>query len=126
MAGTDIEGGVSEVVSTILMVAVVVILAAIVASMVFGIGLPEEPKTVVVTAVRTGETITFTNYGGMDMNRVTEIRCWIGGVDPANDNFTLDARAGASETRPVLEPTRVVVVGTFVGNESWILLDKTV
>ncbi|MDD3856598.1 MAG: type IV pilin N-terminal domain-containing protein [Methanoculleus sp.] len=124
MAGADIEGGVSEVMSTILMVAVVVILAAIVASLVFGIGMPEDPKTVVVTATRSGDTITFTNHGGMNMDRVAEIRCWIGGVDPANANFTLN-RTGDSRTHSAPGQTRVVVVGRFADNESWILLDKT-
>jgi hypothetical protein len=125
MAGADTEGGVSEVVSTILMVAVAVILAAIVASLVFGIGLLEEPKTVAVTATRSGENVTFMVHGGMNMDRVTEIRCWIGGVGEGNENFTLDARAGATNTSSVPDATRVVVVGRFADNASWILLDKT-
>ncbi|BBL68221.1 type IV pilin [Methanoculleus chikugoensis] len=125
MAGADTEGGVSEVVSTILMVAVVVILAAIVASMVFGIGLPEEPKTVMVTATRSGENVTFMVHGGMNMDRVTEIRCWIGGVGEGNVNFKLDVRAGATNTSSIPDATRVVIVGTSGDNKSWILLDKT-
>lgn len=124
MVGRDREGGVSEVVGTILMVAMVVILAAIAGSMVFGLELPEEPKTAVVTATRSGDVITFVNHGGMNMDRASEIRCWIGGVGGANDNFTLDARAGATETYTSKEAVRVVVVGRFVDNESWILLDK--
>ncbi len=123
MAYTD--GGISEVVSVLLMVAVVVALAAITASTVLGVQMPEEPKTVVVTATRAGETITFTNHGGMNMDRAVEIRCWIGGVGAANDNFTLDVRAGATGTYTVPEATRIVVVGTFVDDESWILFDKT-
>ena len=58
-------------VSALLMVAVVVAFAGIAGVMVFGVEMPEEPRTVVVTA------------------------------------------------------TRVVVVGRFVDDESWILLDKT-
>ncbi|WP_214021220.1 type IV pilin [Methanoculleus sp.] len=122
----DTDGGISEVVSVILMVAVVVILAAITASTVMGVRMPEEPKTVVVTAVRSGDTIAFTNHGGMNMDRVAEIRCWIGGTGPGDENFTLDTRAGATGTRIVPDPARIVVVGTFVGNESWILFDETV
>ena len=126
MAGADTEGGISEVVSVLLMVAVVVILAAIVGSLVFGIGFPEEPRTVVVTATRSGDNITFTNHGGMNMDRVSEIKCWIGGVGPGNDNVILGTRAGATNvTCNVSGTTRVVVVGTFINNESWILLDKT-
>ncbi|WP_243670105.1 type IV pilin N-terminal domain-containing protein [Methanoculleus chikugoensis] len=116
-------------VSTILMVAVVVILAAIVASMVFGIGLPEEPKTVMVTATRSGgENVTFMVHGGMNMDRVTEIRCWIGGGvggEGGNVNFKLDVRAGATNTSSIPDATRVVIVGTSGDNKSWILLDKT-
>ncbi|NMA10133.1 hypothetical protein L21_2045 [Methanoculleus chikugoensis] len=125
MAGADIEGGVSEVLSAILMVAVAVILAAIVASLVFGIGLPEEPKTVAVTATRSGDNVTFMVHGGMNMDRVAEIRCWIGGVGEGNENFKLDVRAGATNTSSISDATRVVIVGTSGDNESWILLDKT-
>jgi hypothetical protein len=121
----DTDTGVSEVESVLLMVAVVVILAAITASVVFGVQMPEEPKPVVVTATRSGETITFTNHGGMNMDRVAEIRCWIGGTGQGDENFTLDIRAGAFETRIVPDAARVVVVGSFVDNESWILFDKT-
>jgi len=125
MTGTGEDAGVSEVVSTILMVAVVAILGGIVASLVFGIGMPEEPKTVAVTATRSGDNVTFVVHGGMNMDRVSEIRCWIGGVGGTNDNFTLETRAGATGRRNVTAATRVVVVGTFADNDSWILLDKT-
>ena len=84
--------------------------------------MPEEPRTVAVTATRSGDTVTFTNHGGMDMDRAVEIRCWIGGTGPGNENFTIDARAGATVTRTVPDAARVVVVGTFVINDSWILL----
>lgn len=118
------EDGISEVVSAILIVAVAVILAAIVASLVFGVGMPEDPKIIAVTATRSGDNITFMNHGGVGMDRVVEIRCWIGGVESTNDNFTLN-KVGASETRIVPETTRVVVIGQFVDSEPWIVLDKT-
>lgn len=125
MTGAGKDAGISEVVSTILMVAVVAILGGIVASLVFGIGMPEEPKTVAVTATRSGDNVTFVVHGGMNMDRVSEIRCWIGGVGGTNDNFTLETRAGATNTSNIPDTTRVVVVGTFADNDSWILLDKT-
>jgi hypothetical protein len=59
--------------------------------MTFGIGFSES-VIVVVTATRSGDTIAFTNHGGMDMDRVSEIKCWIGGTGPGNQNFPLDAR----------------------------------
>jgi len=122
-AGTD--AGVSELVSTILMVAVVVILAAIVGSLVFGMKMPEEPKTVVVTATRSGDTVTFTNFGGADLGEVSEIRCWIGGVDPGNPSVVLDANTGATATYQIEGTTRVLVVVEFAGDRSQVLLDKT-
>jgi len=118
------EDGISEVVSAILIVAVVAILAAIVASLVFGVGMPEDPKIIAVTATRTGDNITFTNHGGVGMDRVVEIRCWIGGVESTNQNFLLN-QVGASKTLNVPETTRVVVIGQFVDSEPWIVLDKT-
>jgi len=121
----DRDGGVSEVVGTVLMVALVVAFAGIAGVMVFGIELPEEPKTLVVTATRSGDVITFMNHGGMNMDRVAEIKYWIGGVGQGNDNFTIDARAGATETYTSKEAVRVIVVGKFVDGESWIVLDKT-
>jgi len=118
------EDGISEVVSAILIVAVVAILAAIVASLVFGVDMPEDPKIIAVTATRTGDNITFTNHGGVGMDRVVEIRCWIGGVESTNQNFLL-SQVGASKTLNVPETTRVVVIGQFVDSEPWIVLDKT-
>ncbi|WP_292367042.1 MULTISPECIES: type IV pilin N-terminal domain-containing protein [unclassified Methanoculleus] len=122
----DTDGGISEVVSVLLMVAIVVALAAITASTVLRAQMPEEPKRVVVTATRSGEAIAFTNHGGMNMDRVTEIRCWIGGTGPGDENFTLDTRAGATGTRVVPGAARVVVVGRFEDKESWVLVDRVV
>lgn len=126
MVSGERDGGVSEVVSTVLMVALVVTFAAIAGVMVFGVEMPEEPKTVVVTATRSGDTITFMNHGGMNMDKVAEIRCWIGGVGQGNNEIELETRAGATATHTSKEAVRVVVVGRFVDNESWILLDRTV
>ena len=126
MVCKDRDGGVSEVVSALLMVALVVAFAGIAGVMVFGIELPEEPKTLVVTATRSGDVITFMNHGGMNMDKVAETHCWIGGVDPANKDFLLGIQAGATETHTSKEAVRVIVVGKFVDGESWIVLDKTV
>ncbi|HQD25587.1 type IV pilin [Methanoculleus thermophilus] len=126
MECTDTEDGISEVVGTLLVVALVVAFAAVAISMISGTEMPDEPKTVVVTVIRSGDTVTFTNHGGMNMDRVSEIRCWIGGVESGNENFTLEARVGATRTYTVEEMTRIVVIGKFAGNESWILFDEMV
>lgn len=119
------DDGISETVSAILMVAVVIIMAAIAASMIFGIRLPEEPRTVVVTATRSGDTVTFTNFGGTSLGETSEIRCWIGGVDPANPSLLLGTDVGASATYLIEDTTRVLVVARFADDRSQILLDKT-
>jgi len=126
MECTDTEDGISEVVGTLLVVALVVAFAAVAISMISGTEMPDEPKTVAVTVIRSGDTVTFTNHGGMNMDRVSEIRCWIGGVESGNENFTLEARVGATRTYTVEEMTRIVVIGKFAGNESWILFDEMV
>jgi hypothetical protein len=102
----------------------VVIFAAIAASILYGTEMPEEPRVVAVTAARSGDTVTFMVHGGMNMDRVSKIQCWIGEVDGDPDN-ELEVKAGATKTIPVSDATRVVVVGTYDNGESWILLDKT-
>jgi hypothetical protein len=74
------------------------------------------PKTVVVTVTRSGKTIMFTVHGGTTMDSVSELRCWIGGTAPGNENFTMEARSGATTNRNVIEGMRVVVVRRFVGH----------
>ena len=78
---TCLDGGdaVSEVLSTILMVVVVILPAAIVGSLVFGIWPSMEPSITMATATRSGENVTFMVHGGTDVERVTNITCWIGG-----------------------------------------------
>lgn len=41
-----------------------------------------------------------------------------------NENFTLNVRAEATKKHAVPGTTRIVVVGIFVDNKSWILFDK--
>ncbi len=59
------------------------------------------------------------------MDRVAEIKCWIGGVGQGNPDIELETRAGAMATHTSKEAVRVVVVGKFGDGESWIVLDKT-
>src|SRR5690554_6325985 len=126
MECTDTEDGISEVVGTLLVVALVVAFAAVAISMISGTEMPDEPKTVVVTVIRSGDTVTFTKHGGMNTDRVSEIRCWIGGVESGKENFAVEARVGATRAYTVEEMTRIVVIGKFAGNESWILFDEMV
>ncbi len=120
------DSGISEVMGVLLMVAIVAVLAGIAGAMIFGVEMPEEPKTLAVTVTRSGDVITFMNHGGMHVDRVAEIRCWIGGVGQENPVIELGTRAGAMQTYVSKEAVRVVVVGRFVDGGSWILFDRMV
>jgi len=126
MTGLDCGDAVSEVLSTILMVAVVILLAAIVGSLVFGVWPPAEPSITMATATRSGEDITFMVHGGMDLERVMNITCWIGGPEAGNEEVPLEVKVGYSETRHVPDPTRIVIVGTYPDGNSMVLFDKVV
>jgi flagellin-like protein len=124
----DREGGVSEVVSTILMVAMAVILAGIVASLVLGMTMPEEPKKVMVTADRQGSSIIFTNHGGSDINKVVSIACWINGTDSTRyDQVSLPVATGSSAANnnaSAAGPDRVIVIVTFEDGTASVVLNK--
>lgn len=124
----DRENGVSEVVSTILMVAMAVILAAIVASLVLGMIMPEEPKKVMVTADRQGGSIIFTNHGGSDINKVVSIACWINGTDLTRyDQVSLPIATGSSAANnnaSATGPDRAIVIVTFEDGTASVVLNK--
>ena len=80
------EKGVSPVIGVILMVAITVILAAVIASFVFGMtGTISKPKTPGISAYRVNDTtVKFTLY---DLGGATEVKsCGVGG--PGSQNFT--------------------------------------
>lgn len=126
MTGLDGGDAVSEVLSTILMVVVVILLAAIVGSLVFGIWPPMEPSITMATATRSGENVTFMVHGGTDVERVTNITCWIGGPGAGGEGVPLEAKVGYFETRRLPEPTRIVIVGTYPDGNSMVLFDEVV
>ncbi|HOI13157.1 MAG TPA: type IV pilin N-terminal domain-containing protein [Methanoculleus sp.] len=127
MVERERDGGVSEVVSVILMVAMTVILAGIIASLILGITMPEEPKKVVVTAERQGSSIVFTNYGGNDINKVVSIACWINGTDAIHyDQVSLPVATGSSvinDNASATGPDRAIVIATFEDGTASVVLD---
>ena len=65
------EDAVSPVIGVILMVAVTVILAAVIAAFVFGMGSGvQKTKVVAVTAAQEGTNVVLTFQGGQDANKV--------------------------------------------------------
>lgn len=73
MESNSKKSAVSPVIGVILMVAITVILAAIIATYVFGMaGNMQTGKEFAVTGVRNGQNIVMTNIGGRDQNIVRD------------------------------------------------------
>lgn len=118
------EKAVSPVIGVILMVAVTVILAAVVAAMIFGnVGELKSGKTVAVTAMRDGGDIRLTNYGGADAGNLA------GPIDVTCTNATATTLGTAVGSSVTLTPSpagfreRVMAIGTFADGSTQILLD---
>jgi flagellin-like protein len=127
------ENAVSEVMGTILMVALVVILAAIIGAFVFGmVGSVQDTKVISVTATRINETyLSLTFYGGDRADQVLWMNVsingiprgsigTIGGTNPVRiGNSTLFSGATSSNTQ-------VIVIGAFTDGSQQVVLDTTV
>jgi FlaG/FlaF family flagellin (archaellin) len=124
------ECAVSEVMGSVLMVALVVILAAIIGSMVFGlVGNLQETKVIAVTAVRSNATaISITYNGGERTDQLNWLNITVNGaIRPSLGTFgsTTPLRVGNSTT--VTGNTsgndRVIVVGNFADGTQQVVLD---
>lgn len=131
------EEGVSAVIGVILMVAITVILAAVIAAFVFGMGQNvKKTYTVAVTATRqSSDSITITNMGGNDaskLNTATPFTITVDGTTLAAGTLTEDVGSsvtltGATVTSPPSgSGVHVVVTGTFQDNTKQVLLDTYV
>jgi len=137
------ENGISEVMSTILLVSVTVILAAIIAAFVFGlVGNIHGGKIATSTITRmNGSYVSVTFAGGQNAGSVTGINWTVGG-NPAtiyaggtsNTNgiqnqpasggiLSVGANALISATNPGKD--RVIGVAVFTDGSKQIILDKT-
>ncbi len=121
------EKGVSPVIGVILMVAITVILAAVIASFVFGMGGQLQPtKTPGFTVKRTNDTtveITLTSYGGAQEINSCSLK------QPSGITGTHDF-SGIGDTWQVTDsaldgPVRLVMVCNVDGNDQ-VVLDTTV
>jgi flagellin-like protein len=140
------EDAVSPVIGVILMVAITVILAAVIASYVFGMsGNVQKTKVVAATALMTtGGSIEITYQGGQDADSLSGIN-----ITAPNGSFwyTIDsagtlATSGSTPAAPRVgavmrlippSPTdwpsgqkHIVVVGTFNDGSSHVILDTMV
>ena len=125
------EKGVSPVIGVILMVAITVILAAVIASFVFGMaGTVKRTYTVAATASETCQgadcTITVTYQGGPDHPYVTWVNvtaCGDGGSTTISNptvgaTYTCDGTLGRND--------HVVVVAKFADGTEQVILDTYV
>jgi len=118
------DEAVSPVIGVILMVAITVILAAVIASFVFGMaGSLQTSKTVAVTAKLNGSNnIDVTVHGGADIGQLDSMNITVNGtatiddVSPVSTGTTATVNGGKGD--------RLMVVGTFADGTTQILLDK--
>jgi len=137
------ENGISEVMSTILLVSVTVILAAIIGAFVFGlVGNIHGGKIVASTITRTnGSYVSVTFAGGQNANSVTEINWTVGGT-PATIYINGTSNTNGIQSQPssggILSvgsnglisasnpgKDRVIGVAVFTDGSKQIILDKT-
>ena len=139
------EDAVSPVIGVILMVAITVILAAVIAAFVFGMGSNVgTTKTVAATAQMSGGSIVVTYQGGPDHAAVTGIACSAVGINSTTPdtavNLPVNTAIGNSDTNTSIGDKWTVdvstlqdnggdaiitVVATFSDGTEQIILDKT-
>jgi flagellin-like protein len=128
------EKGVSPVIGVILMVAITVILAAVIASFVFGLtGTMKKTYTVAATATKScsssGEnticTIYITYQGGPDHSFVRKVQVT---SPPCDENFPTDTPTVGSVAKcsGTVGRDHVVVAATFTDGTEQVILDTFV
>jgi archaeal type IV pilus assembly protein PilA len=139
---TKNDEAVSPVIGVILMVAITVILAAVIASFVFGMaGNISKTKVVAVTVTKQGSTgIELTNNGGQDqgslvsLNATTIPAATACPLNSAGDVAVINPGGHCANTNPVVGSTitltgtytgrtEITVVGTFSDGTDQVLLD---
>ena len=130
------EHAASEVISVILIVAVTLILAGVIAVLVFGYGGNiQKTKVVAVTLTRnpgaaTTSTVSALYQGGKDAASVKNISFWVNGVDKGGmcTSGTCSGLAVGCRTSfvPGATPAQVTVIGDFSDGSRQIVLDKLI
>ena len=129
------EEAVSPVIGVILMVAITVILAAIIATFVFGMSSNiETTKTVAVTAsLDKDRFLVVTLQGSGDVADLEELSMTVNGKDPVVINRsksngvlwdTLSVGASFNTSKAIEPGQHVIVVAHFKDNSQQVVLDK--
>ena len=126
------ENAVSPVIGVILMVAITVILAAVIASFVFGMsGNIQRTKLVGVSVERMNSThVSITFYGGADAATLLSV-CWtVDGVNRAmqvnaDHPLTQPIPLGTNSIIPAIYPSKnhIVGIGTFADGSNQVIFD---
>ena len=121
------DDAVSPVIGTILMVALVVILAAVIGALVFGLaGNLQKTKIVAVTASSAADWITITYDGGQDASQVSNLSLFFDGTLVGET----DATPAVGDSWPVTGvpagPHHISVVGKFKDGSEQVVLDKNI
>ena len=128
---------VSEVISVILIVAVTLVLAAIIAALVFGVGsnVPKSKVAEVSLSRNAGtpalSTVTAVFQGGKDAASVTNISFLVGNVDQGHAMCMTGTCTGIkvgcqTSFTPGVKPATVTVVGNFADGTKQVLLQQSI
>jgi flagellin-like protein len=120
------EDAVSPVIGVILMVAITVILAAVIAAFVFGMGSNvQTTKTVAVTAsLDSKQNVTITVQGGGDVAALSSLNMSIDGKPHINTTEEIIVGTTFNSTKAITPGQHVVVVAHFKDNSQQVVLDK--
>lgn len=120
------EEAVSPVIGVILMVAITVILAAVIAAFVFGMGSNvQTQKMVPVTAsLNSSQCLIVTVQGGGDIGMLKNLTMTINDVHVSNTTDSIGVGDSLSSNRTISAGDHVVVVAYFKDNTEQVVLDK--
>jgi FlaG/FlaF family flagellin (archaellin) len=123
------EDAVSPVISVIMLVAISVILAAVIASFVFGMAGDMKPGKVVATTIKMTDQTSFTvmNMGGQDVDKLVNDGIEVNGdiTNPGAVNRTVGS-SSTFETKPGAGQKHVIITGTFEDGSVVVLQDTYV
>ena len=130
------EDAVSEVISVILIIAVTLVLAGVIAVLVFGVG-SNVPKSKVAEVSLTRNdgipatsTVTAVFHGGKDAASVSNISFLVGNVDKGGMCMTgtcTGIKVGCQTSfTPGIKPATVTVVGNFADGTKQVLLQQSI
>ena len=132
---TKDEEAVSPVIGVILMVAITVILAAVIAAFVFGMGGSLKKQYVVAcTVTQNGSNVDVTYQGGADASSLLELNVTIGGTlhqgsgvfGSATGTTALDPGAFKTFTGATSGRDHVIIVGRFSDGTKQVIIDTYV